>query len=84
MQVFENNYGIKFKLVFNPSSLHANNPSSLDASCGPKSAAFAINAVLEDEGRPFDAWMRRACAKQSQALFACTKTTGFATCSSSW
>jgi len=44
--VFNNNYGIKFKLVFNPVG---------DGGCGPKSAAFAINAALEDEGRPFDA-----------------------------
>jgi len=43
--LFENNYGINFKLAFNP---------VVDVSSGPKSAAFAINAVLEDEGRPFD------------------------------
>ena len=44
--LFENNYGINFKLAFNPVG---------DGSCGPESAAFAINATLEDEGRPFDA-----------------------------
>ena len=44
--MFDNNYGIKFKLAFNPVG---------DGSCGPESAAFAINATLEDEGRPFDA-----------------------------